>query len=222
MGEEPGQTKYAVYRGDGYIVITDSRKGLRSMLTKYYLMDYEKRKRWLEQYGTVIDKDAIISIVGDNLRRCRNTYGTVEQIGDCVKRALELSAEYFYRNLINTSVHKYKLESRPRKVEYMQLVYTEGNPALRHSVTLYENPRISGFRRSIWVWITDYRAISFSREYLDMIKSEPEKAIELATKFFSEHPYYVEDFMRLNFNGCSLRECELLRELKTYLMLTLS
>jgi len=222
MGEEPGQTKYAVYRGDGYIVITDSGKGLESILTKYNSMGYEKREKWLRQYGTVIEEERIMSDIEYYLWRCKNTYGTVEQIGDCVKRALELSAEYFYRNLINTSVHKYKLERQPRKVEYIQLVYAEGHPALRHSVTLHKNPRINAFKRSIWVWITDYRAISLSREYLDMVESESEKAIELATKFFSEHPYYVEDFMRLDFNGCSLRECRLLRELKMYLMLTLS
>lgn len=220
MGWEPEHAKYAVYRGDGYIVVTDSRKGLRSILTKYYLMDYEKRKRWLEQYGTVIEEERIMSIIGYYLWRCKNSYGTVEQIGDCVKRALETSAEYIYRNLINTPVHKYKLERQTRKVEHIQLVYAEGHPALSFSVTLHENPRIDAFKRSIWVWITDHRAISFSKEYLDMIESEPEKAIELAARFFRENEDYLEDFMRLDFNGCSLRECELLRELKMYLMLT--
>ncbi|MEM1699715.1 MAG: hypothetical protein QXD83_07550 [Sulfolobales archaeon] len=220
MGEEPGQTKYVVYRNDGYIVVTDSDKGLESILRKYYRIGYDKRERWLQQYGYVIEEERIMSDIGYYLWRCKNSYGTVEQIGDCVKRALELSAEYIYRNLINTSVHKYKLERRPRKVEHIQLVYAKGHPALRYSVTIHRNPKISGFRRGIWVWISDYRAISFSKEYLDMIESEPEKAIELATKFFSEHSYYVEDFMRLDFNGCSLRECELLRELKMYLMLT--
>ncbi|MEM4060267.1 MAG: hypothetical protein QXK11_07130 [Pyrobaculum sp.] len=220
MGEEPGQTKYAVYRGDGYIVVTDSRKGLRSILTKYNSMEYEKREKWLRQYGTVIEEERIMSIIGYYLWRCKNSYGTVKQIGDCVKRALVSSAEYFYRNLISTSVHKYKLERQTRKVDYIQLAYAEGHPALRYSVTINRNPKISGFRRSIWVWITDYMAISFSKEYLDMIESEPEKAIELATKFFKKNNHYLEDFMRLDFNGCSLRECGLLRELKMYLMLT--
>ncbi|MEM2499964.1 MAG: hypothetical protein QXU30_07445 [Sulfolobales archaeon] len=114
-----------------------------------------------------------------------------------------------------------------RRFPYLVLISGNRPPATRRDNVVCRDPKsrepiVLEYGKTVKVWLDRATAIWFSKEYLDMIEKEPERAVEIAVKYFEPEPYYLEKFIKTDLSTCEASVVRPLRALQAYLMLTLT